>query len=107
MTNEDRSGASGVILAFLLGGLTGAALALLYAPRSGRETRERLSETMREGAERGRELGGRVAARGRQALDDAAEYIDTQRGALSSHKERLTAAIDAGRQVYRQEKEKM
>ena len=39
--DDDRdSSASSVILAFLLGGLTGAALALLYAPRSGKETRD-------------------------------------------------------------------
>src|SRR2546430_3409144 len=39
---------SSVILAFLLGGLTGAALALLYAPRSGKETRDLLGEGSEE-----------------------------------------------------------
>ena len=50
--DDDRdSSASSVILAFLLGGLTGAAVALLYAPRSGKETRDLLSERVRETAE--------------------------------------------------------
>ena len=45
--DDDRdSSASSVILAFLLGGLTGAAVALLYAPRSGKETRDLLSERL-------------------------------------------------------------
>jgi gas vesicle protein len=33
--------------AFLLGGLIGASVALLYAPKSGRETREDISKTAR------------------------------------------------------------
>ena len=44
---SDRDGGS-AFMAFILGGLTGAALALLYAPRSGRETREMLNEKMRD-----------------------------------------------------------
>ncbi len=106
--NEERgSGASGIILSFLLGGLTGAALAILYAPRSGRETRELLGDKIREGAERGRELRERVMARGREALDDAADYVEKQRESLDRRKERLAAAVDAGRQAYREEKDKM
>ncbi len=35
------SGSGGILLAFLAGGLVGAGLALLYAPVSGREARER------------------------------------------------------------------
>lgn len=105
MSNNESG--SGIVLSFLLGGLAGAAVALLYAPRSGRETREQLSERLQEGATRGRELKERAITRGRQAVDDAGEYFDRQRGNLSSHKERLATAIDAGRQAYEEEKEKL
>jgi gas vesicle protein len=107
MSEERSPNASGIILSFLLGGLTGAALAILYAPRSGRETREMLGEKIREGAERGRELKDRAVARGREVMDDAAEYVDRQRETIEKRKERLSAAIEAGRQAYRDEKEKM
>jgi len=115
--SDDHASASGVILSFLLGGLTGAALAVLFAPRSGRETRDLLQERFREGAERGRELRDRYAERGRDLRDravergreivgDAQDAIDRGRGAVMSQRERISAAVEAGRQAYREEKEK-
>jgi len=106
--SEDRGpAASSIILSFLLGGVTGAALAILYAPRSGKETRDLLGERIRDGAERGRELRERAALKGREILDDAAEYLDRQKEGLERRKERVAAAVEAGRQAYRDEKEKM
>ena len=114
---DDRDSGAAVLLSFLLGGVTGAALALLYAPRPGRETREMLGEKLREGAERGRELKdqalekGRVLkeqalGKGRAILDDATEYVDRQREVIEERKDRFTAAVEAGRQAYREEKAK-
>jgi gas vesicle protein len=107
MRDDRDSGASGIILSFLLGGLTGAALAILFAPQSGEETREILEEKIRRSAERGKQLRDRAVAKGREALDEASEYIDKQRETLEKRRERLAAAVEAGRQAYREEKEKM
>lgn len=104
--SDDRDGGAGIILSFLLGGLTGAAVAILFAPRSGRETREILGERVREGAERSREIRDRATERGREILDDASEYVDRKRQNLEKGKSRLSAAVEAGRQAYREEKEK-
>jgi gas vesicle protein len=104
--DDSDSSASSVILAFLLGGLTGAALALLYAPRSGKETRDLLSERVRETAERGRELRDQAVGRGRALVDEATQYVERQKQELENRKERFTAAVDAGRQAYREEKHK-
>lgn len=103
--SDDRNGSS-VILSFLLGGLTGAALAILFAPRSGKETRELLGERLRETAEKGREIKERVASRSREALDDAAGYVRDRREGFEREKDRLAAAVEAGRQKYREEKDK-
>ena len=102
--SDDRG--SNTILAFLVGGVVGAAVALLYAPRSGRETREMLAEKMREGAERGRELGNQAREKGRAIIEEAGEYVDRGREAMDDRKGRLAAAFEAGRQAYRDEKEK-
>jgi gas vesicle protein len=105
MTAEDR-GTSGVVLSFLVGALTGAAVAILFAPRSGRETREILGDRLRESAERGRQLGEQAMEKGRELADDASGLVDRQREALDRRRERLAAAVEAGRQAFREEKEK-
>jgi gas vesicle protein len=108
MSSEDRSGgASGIILSFLVGALSGAALAILFAPRSGRETRELLGEKLRETTDRGRRAGEKALERGREAAEDAAHYLERQREALEKRRDRLASAVEAGRQAYRDEKEKM
>ena len=61
-----------VIVAFVLGAITGAAVALLVAPASGEETRRMLAEKAREG----REKAGEVAQQGARALGPAAGNPD-------------------------------
>ena len=100
------SGSAAVFLSFILGGLTGAALALLYAPRSGQETRDLLAEKYREGEARAREAKERALAKGREALDEATGYIDKQKQSIDQRKERFVVAVDAGRQAYKEEKQK-
>jgi len=71
-------------LAFILGAVSGAAVALLYAPATGKETREILGERAREGRERARE----AAERGRQVFNEG--------------RDSLTSAIEKGREAYEQ-----
>lgn len=105
--DDDRStNASSVILSFMLGGLTGAALAILFAPRSGKETREMLGEKLRETADKGREVKERLQSRGKEMLDDAADYVRERREGFERERDRVAAAVEAGKQRYRDEKDK-
>src|SRR5256712_9494407 len=85
------------VLAFLFGAATGAVLALLYAPRSGQETRELLNEKLRETAERGREAREQLINRGRELLDEAGDYGEEKKGAGEERNERFAAAPAAWR----------
>ncbi len=71
---------------FIAGAATGAALALLYAPKTGKDTRKLLHRTTREGREAvessGKELmdrGKDLYDRGRKIADDAADLFERGR----------------------------
>ncbi|MGE5836144.1 MAG: YtxH domain-containing protein [Acidobacteriota bacterium] len=82
--SDNNNSAGTVLVAFALGAIAGAAIALLYAPRSGEETRRKLAEKAREGRDRAEQL----ARQGR-------EFLDRQR-------ETVTAAVDRGREAFEQ-----
>ena len=84
---------------FLVGGGIGAIVALLFAPRAGRETREMISQRAVEGRER-------VLSASRNVSDKMNTYIDKGKEAVTTQKEQLSAAIEAGKQAYREEKAK-
>src|ERR1700736_5455485 len=84
MAHDDGGAAGTVIVAFVLGAITGAAVALLMAPASGEETRRLLAEKAREG----RDKAGEAAQKGR-------ELWDRQR-------ETLTTAFERGKEAYEQ-----
>jgi gas vesicle protein len=81
---RDDGGAGTIIVAFALGAVTGAALALLLAPTSGEEARRILSEKAREGRDRAAD----AARQGR-------EFINRQRDTIAT-------AVERGREAYQQ-----
>ena len=79
------SGSSSVVW-FVAGAITGAAVALLYAPKSGRDTRKYLNKQTRNSREAvesgGKELmdrGKDLYDRGRKIADDAADLFERGR----------------------------
>ena len=84
MARDDDGAAGTVVMAFVLGAITGAAVALLVAPATGEETRRMLADKAREGRERANE----AARQGR-------EFVNRS-------KETLTSAVDRGREAYEQ-----
>lgn len=83
MAHHDSGvGAGGLLVAFIAGAVTGAAVALLFAPATGEETREYLGERAREGRDR------------------AAEAARQGRELLNRQRDTLATAIDRGREAY-------
>ena len=83
---KDNSG--GLMVAFVIGALTGAAVALLFAPASGEETREFLGQKAREGRDKARE-----------AVDQSRDYYRSQR-------DNLVTAVERGREAFQQARER-
>ena len=67
--SRDEGSAATVLLAFMVGAIGGAALALLFAPATGDETRKLLKEKAREGRDRANE----ALEKGREVLSEAIE----------------------------------
>ena len=84
MARDEGAGAGSILLSFILGAVAGAAVALLYAPATGKETREFLGEKAREGRDRANE----AAQKGRQLINQG--------------RDTLTTAIERGREAYQQ-----
>ena len=84
MARDEGAGAGSILIAFLLGAVSGAAVALLYAPAPGSDTRELLAEKAREGRER----AAAAAEKGREILNQG--------------RDTLSSAIDRGREAYEQ-----
>jgi gas vesicle protein len=78
---------------FLAGLGIGAAVGVLYAPRSGSETREAL----RARADEGREY---MRDRAKQAREQASEWVDKGREVVNQQKDQFRSAYEAGRQAY-------
>ena len=91
---------AGTKFAYFLAGMgIGAAVGLLFAPRSGRETREYLRERAEEGK-------GYVSKKAHELRKGAEEYVEKGKEAVAQQKETVAGAIEAGKQAYRQEKRK-
>lgn len=92
---------SGSKIGYFLAGLgIGALIGLLFAPRSGEETREYLRERLDESVDAAKRQT-------RELRERAGEFAEKGKELAGRHRESVEAAIEAGKQAYREEKRKM
>jgi gas vesicle protein len=132
MAENEGSGAAEKLTFLLIGAGIGATLALLFAPKSGRELRGDIADYTKRGVdaagerarvigERAGELYGTATARASEAYGTAAARVSEAYGSArekvvagaetvseiaARQKEQIAAAIEAGKQAYREEKRK-
>jgi gas vesicle protein len=98
----DKNGFS----SFLLGLGVGVAVGMLFAPKSGQETREVIKNKTGEGAGYLKQKTGEGAdylkQRSTEFRQSAAEWVDKGKDALGRQKDNLTDAVEAGKQAYRE-----
>lgn len=80
---------------FCLGLGIGVAVGILFAPKSGEETRLLIKSK----ADEGRDY---VKRKSEELKDSAVDLADKSKYALQRQKEQLAAAVDAGRQAYKE-----
>jgi len=119
--NGNENGISG--LGWFLAGLgLGALVGVLYAPKAGKETREDLVASALDArdraavlAQQAQDKAAELAAQGKQQVsqyvdrgkeyDDPgrtqwAQYVEKGKGLVQEQQEKVSAAIDAGKEAY-------
>jgi gas vesicle protein len=86
----DKNGLS----SFLLGLGVGVAVGMLFAPKSGEETRQLIKD-------KAGESGEYLKQRGTELKEQASGWVDKGKDALNRQKGNLNDAMEAGRQAYR------
>jgi gas vesicle protein len=100
MAQEEQGyGTGSIVFSFFLGGLIGAGIALLTAPKTGRETREKIKELTSEAKDK---AGTYIE----QVKSKAASTMEKGKGLLEETKSIITTAVEAGKEAYEKEKEK-
>jgi gas vesicle protein len=101
----------------IIGGLIGAALGILYAPKSGKETREDIARKTEELLDKAKEEYEKAVTKSKAAYESAVkrfkelevsakEKVAESAEAVQENKNRLKKALDAGVEAYREEKSK-
>ena len=96
---DDRGSSAAVVLAFLSGAALGAVAALLLAPESGPESRERLRRYARQAEDNLRDLAGRAGEVFEETVGQGKEFVEAKKSVLRE-------AFDAGREAMRKERDR-
>ena len=119
--SENSGGTSG--LGWFLTGLgLGAVIGVLYAPKSGRETREDIVNSALDAKERaaaltqqgldaantyveqGKQVAGEYVDKGKEYYDKGrsqwTQYVEKGKSLVQDQQERVQAAVDAGKEAY-------
>ena len=119
--DREESNTTTKLTFLLIGGGIGALLALLFAPKSGQELRGDIADVTRKGIEKGKETASMVGERAGEyyevtrdkageiyqaGREKAGELSGKAREAVASTANPFSAAIEAGKEAYSEEKRK-
>ena len=100
MANDENGTSAGtVFLSFLAGAAVGAGLALLYAPKTGKELREKIGALTDDAV-------GKIKCYATEAQEKIKSTIEDSKEAIKEKKSMLTSAFEAGKEAMEKEKEK-
>lgn len=126
--DREETGATTKLTYLLIGGGIGAILALLFAPKSGEELRGDIADVTRKGLEKGKETAAQLQEKAGEYYEvtrekageyyqvasekagdlknKAGEVVERAKSAASNTANPFSAAIEAGKEAYTEEKRK-
>lgn len=101
MANDDHNiGTGTVLLSFLAGAAVGAGVALLVAPKTGEELREKIKELADDAVDKIKDYASEAQDKIKSSYEDGKELIREKKSII-------TSAIEAGKEAMEREKEKL
>jgi gas vesicle protein len=94
MSDKCEISAGAVLVSFVAGAAMGAGLALLYAPKSGREMREDIADLTEDAVDRIKEYAKDAQEKIKSAVEEGKDAFEDKKSVLSS-------AIEAGRDAMK------
>lgn len=98
-SNDNGSSTGAVLLSFLAGAAVGAGVALLVAPKSGKEIREKITDLTEDAVDKIKEYVSEAQDKIKTTLEDGKEILQEKKSILAS-------AIEAGKEAMDREREK-
>jgi gas vesicle protein len=124
----DNKMAKGLIAGFLAGGVVGAVIALLYAPKSGKELRgdikrksselmdeaeeyvaaakQKANDLINDGKEKSNQLINDAKTKAQTLFKDAERILSDAKGKATDESQRLKTAVQAGVEAFKEERHK-
>ena len=107
MSNNGQNNGLTIVFAFFTGFMAGAVVSLLYAPSSGKETRQKIRDTSIDAKNRTVEIAHQAADSARQGAQTIVEQgresvhgiVDTSKERLQEAGEQVKSAVETGRKV--------
>ena len=107
MSNNGQNNGLTMVFAFFTGFMAGAVISLLYAPSSGKETRQKIRDTSIDAKNRTVELAHQASDSARQGVQTLVEQgkesvhgiVDSSKERLQEAGEQVKSAVDTGRKV--------
>lgn len=101
MADEERGAClSTIVISFLAGAAIGSGLALLFAPKTGREMREQIRDMTDDAVDRIREYA-------KDAQDKIVSTYETGKDMVKEKKSIISSAIEAGKEAMEKERERI
>ncbi|MFB3908213.1 MAG: YtxH domain-containing protein [Candidatus Eisenbacteria bacterium] len=94
---SDERSAGDRLTFFLIGAGIGATLAMLFTPKSGREMRHTIASASRQGYQKGADAARSIG-------DRVSQGVDRVKGTVERQKDNVQHAVEAGKQAYREER---
>jgi len=107
MSNNGQNNGIAMIFAFVSGFMAGAVISLLYAPSSGKETRQKIRDTSIEAKNRTVEFANQAGDSARQGVQTIVEQgkenvhhiVDGGKERIHQASEQVKSAVETGRKV--------